>query len=167
MRDVPPQAVELIKNEEGCRLTPYRDVTGALTVGWGHKILPHESWPIPVSQEDVDAQLDDDIGNTAAGLYDVLGATADTLGDNQWAALLDFGYNLGVGAFAGSTLCEFIKAGNLAKAEGEFGRWIYATVNGRRTVVQGLVKRRAAEAKLWAMDLPSAGQPSSSSADQA
>jgi lysozyme len=34
--DISASGIALIKQFEGCRLSAYRDVSGVLTVGWGH-----------------------------------------------------------------------------------------------------------------------------------
>ena len=70
------------------------------------------------------------------------------------AALLDFTYNLGVGALAASTLRRRVNAGDWAGAQREIRRW---TQGGGRTL-RGLVIRRAVEAALLerAAGLPAA-----------
>ena len=72
----------------------------------------------------------------------------------QYAAILDFAYNLGVGAFAASTLCHFIQIGNMAAVPGQFALWTHERVNGVETVEQGLVRRRAAEVDVWNSPAP-------------
>jgi len=65
--------------------------------------------------------------------------------DGQIVALCSFVYNLGAGAYRGSTLRRCVQAGDLAGAAAEFGRWVFAY--GRK--MPGLVRRRAAEAALY------------------
>ena len=61
----------------------------------------------------------------------------------QFDALVTFHYN--TGAIAKATLTKLHRAGQFARAQAEFGKWINA--GGR--VMQGLVKRRADEAELY------------------
>ena len=65
---------------------------------------------------------------------------------DQVAALLDFAYNLGLGALAGSTLRRRVNAGDWPGAQHEIKQW---TQGGGRTL-RGLVIRRAAEAAMLA-----------------
>jgi lysozyme len=64
---------------------------------------------------------------------------------NQFAALVSFAYNCGVGSLEESTLLRYVNAGKFQAAAGEFGRW----VSGGSGPMPGLVRRRAAEAKLF------------------
>lgn len=65
---------------------------------------------------------------------------------NVQAALIDFTFNLGSGRLAASTLRKRINAGDYAGSQVELMRWTKA--NGK--VLNGLVKRRAAECLLLA-----------------
>lgn len=62
------------------------------------------------------------------------------------AALVDFAYNLGIGALAGSTLRRRVNAGDWQGAAQELQRWN----RGGGRVLRGLVIRRAAEAAMLA-----------------
>ncbi|MDR2366135.1 MAG: lysozyme [Zoogloeaceae bacterium] len=68
--------------------------------------------------------------------------------ENQALALADLVFNIGEGAFAKSTLLKKLNAGDYEGAAAEFDRWVYA--NGKK--LPGLVKRRAAERKLFEGD---------------
>lgn len=67
---------------------------------------------------------------------------ASKLNENQTIAVLSFMYNLGRGAFDGSTLRRRIEQGRYAEAANEFAKWNKAG----GVVLPGLVTRRAAEA---------------------
>lgn len=67
---------------------------------------------------------------------------------NQKAALIDFVYNLGAGAFGSSTLLKKLNAGDYKGAADEFPKWVYA--GGR--VLGGLVNRRKIERDLFIKD---------------
>ena len=76
----------------------------------------------------------------------VLAAVAVPLTDNQFAALVSLAFNIGEGAFAGSTLLKVLNAGRYDEVPAQLMKW---TKVGKK-VVQGLVNRRAAECGLWA-----------------
>lgn len=127
--------------------TAYQDSGGVWTIGWGH-VLPgptEETW----DQAQADTQAVADAHTAADGVSTALGDIVDGLTDGQYAALIDFTFNLGVGAFEGSTLCRLVKEGNMVLAPGEFGKWVYGTVDGQKVVLPGLVRRRAAEVAVW------------------
>jgi lysozyme len=64
---------------------------------------------------------------------------------NQFDAMVSLVYNIGAGAFRGSTLLRLHNGRNYAAAEREFARWNRA--GGK--VLAGLTRRRAAEAALY------------------
>lgn len=67
------------------------------------------------------------------------------LTDHQKIALYSFIYNVGQGAFAKSTMLKLINQGQFCAAAAQFPRWNKA--GGK--VLNGLTKRRVAEAGLW------------------
>lgn len=77
------------------------------------------------------------------------------LNQNQFDALVSFSYNVGSGALSRSTLLKHLNAGDYARAASHFHDWKKA--GGR--VLNGLVRRRAAEADLFLADAPPAEMP--------
>lgn len=70
----------------------------------------------------------------------------DALPDKTYGAFLSFTYNLGVGAFCGSTMRKKVNAGDLRGACNELPKWNKATVApGVRIVLPGLTIRRGEE----------------------
>ena len=67
------------------------------------------------------------------------------IAQNQFDALVDFAYNAGLGSFQRSTLLRLVNQGSFAAAAVEFGKWVDA--GGK--VIDGLVRRRAAEAAMF------------------
>ena len=65
---------------------------------------------------------------------------------NQFDALVDFCFNCGRGSLLQSTLLRKVNIGDFAGAAAQFALWDHA--GGE--VVEGLVKRRTAEAELFA-----------------
>lgn len=67
------------------------------------------------------------------------------LNANQFGACVSLAYNIGNGAFGESTLLKKLNKGDVDGAANEFGRWVNA--GGKK--LNGLVRRRAAEAALF------------------
>ena len=63
---------------------------------------------------------------------------------HEWDAYVSLAYNIGTGAFCGSTLVRKLKAGDYEGACAEIKRWVY--FQGR--VLPGLVNRREAEYRM-------------------
>ncbi|KAA0576665.1 glycoside hydrolase family protein [Azospirillum sp. Sh1] len=137
-------AVDLVKHFEGLYPTAYLCPAGVPTIGYGHTAGVKMGQSITAEQ--ADAFLAADL-TEAAGRVDALVKVA--LNDDQRGALSSFVFNLGAGSLGSSTLLKMLNAGDYAGAADQFGRWVYATVNGKPTKLAGLVARRAAEAALF------------------
>ncbi|TDN49170.1 lysozyme [Azoarcus indigens] len=72
---------------------------------------------------------------------DLKRCVAVPLFQHEYDAYVSFAYNVGGGAFCGSTLVRKLNAGDYEGACGELRRWVYS--GGRK--VQGLVNRREQE----------------------
>lgn len=134
-------ASELIKRLEGFSATVYKDVGGKLTIGYGHLVKAGESFGV-ISIDEAEKLLDNDmkIAQKAVDAY-----VRVPLTENQKAALVSFVYNVGVGAFASSTLLSNLNDENYIGAANQFDRWVNA--GGIKSA--GLVNRRAAEKELF------------------
>lgn len=152
-RRVGTDGVALIKRFEGCArlrsdgsVEAYPDPgTGGApwTIGWGATgpgIGPGTVW----TQAECDARLERDLGRYAAEVAVAIGDAPTT--QAQFDALVSFHYN--TGAIARATLTRLHVEGDHAGAAREFARWKHA--GGR--VLNGLVRRRAAEARLYSRD---------------
>lgn len=71
---------------------------------------------------------------------------------NTWvqASILDMLYNMGPDSLKGSTLVKLANAGDLVGACEQMPRWVYGTVNGRKTRLAGLAERRDTTRELCA-----------------
>ncbi len=134
----------LIKQFEGFSATPYRCPAGLPTIGWGHVLKSHEveQWQGGISRDQAEQWLLQDMRSAEAAIRRLI-ATPLTLA--QTDALISFTFNLGAGALQRSTLRRCINRGDHEKATEEFSRWVWA--GGR--ILQGLVRRRAAEAQRY------------------
>lgn len=137
--------VALIKKHEGLRLKPYKDQAGHLTIGWGHRIQPGETFTT-ITTAQAEALLRADMVRIWNAIQ---GGIKRTLTAGQKAAVMCLAFNIGATAFLESTLLKKLNAGDLAGAAAEFPRWNKVTVNGEKIVSAGLVKRRADEQKVF------------------
>lgn len=133
--------LDLIKAFEGCKLKAYQDIVGVWTIGYGHTgadVTPSLVW----TQEQADEELEKDLVRFEKG---VLALIKRTLTPNQFAAVVSFAFNLGLGNLGKSTLLRCIAKGNMSDASCEFVKWNKA--GGK--VVGGLTRRRLAEKALF------------------
>ena len=142
------KGIDLIKEFEGLRLKAYRDPVGVLTIGYGHTGSDVKVGQV-ISQTRAEQLLK---GDTGWAQDAVRRSVKVPLSQGQFDALTSFTYNLGGGALASSTLVKKLNARDYAGAQKEFGRWVHA--GGQ--VLAGLVRRRAAEAKMFGNKAPSA-----------
>lgn len=139
-------ARSLVGELEGFRSTPYKDVAGYSTIGYGSRrpsLLSRYS-KRPMTELEGQVYLNNDLNRRREQIRKTY-AKFDELNPNQQAALMSFHYNVGHNAFANSTLLKRLNAGELAQVPGEFARWKYA--GGR--VSKGLINRRNMEIKEW------------------
>lgn len=131
---------DLITHFEGERLRAYRCPAGVWTIGIGHTgpdVTPGKT----ISREESQALLTVDLAKFEAELRKLAPVTTQ----GQFDALVSFAFNLGEGNLAKSTLLKKHNAGDHGGAAAEFGKWVHA--DGKR--MEGLVRRRAAEARLY------------------
>ncbi len=134
---------------EGFRGHLYNDAAGHCTIGYGHLVhLGNCNGSEPaefkrgLSEQEAEALLRRDAQSAADAVRSVVHAS---LNQNQFDALVSFVYNLGAGAFEGSTLLKDLNAHNFAAVPGQLEEWVHAGSQ----VLPGLVARRKAEARLF------------------
>jgi len=146
---------ELLSQWEGFKLTVYKDAAGLPTIGVGHLLTGAEksSGSITINGESINysggitkdqvlALLAQDLGRFEKAINDNVTVS---LKQNQFDALVAFSFNVGVGAFTGSTLLKKLNDGSYDAVPVELMKWTKA---GGQTV-QGLVNRRQHEIDLW------------------
>lgn len=131
----------LLKEFEGCSLTPYQDAGGLWTIGYGHCTGKSPGAPLTDSQA-ADSLLASDVAEIAKEVTDALKFTVN---DNQFSALVCFTFNLGIANLLESTLLRCINSGHAVDCADEFLRWI--KINGIPN--DGLLRRRQAERALY------------------
>ena len=142
----------LIKQNEGTCLTVKGDNKGP-QIGHGHDLTPAElaSGTVNIGGEQViyrfgitlaqaDALLDTDL---AATYEPAVNRQAPQANQNQFDALVDFTYNLGVGPLA--TMLHH----GFDQAPAHIPAWCYAEIDGVEQKVPALEARRQAEVELF------------------
>ncbi len=141
----------LTKGFEGLSLSAYADQGGVWTIGYGHT-GPGVHAGLIITQEQADAFLESDV---AAAVTAVNRLVTSAINQNQFDALVDFAFNLGIAALSQSTLLRDVNTGNFAAAGPQFLLWDH--VHG--VVVPGLLRRRQAEETLFNTPVPPAALP--------
>lgn len=147
MRHITEKGLALIQRFEGFAAKPYLCPAGYLTVGYGHVVLDGERARFlaePITEEEGQEILARDVQNAEAAVERLIHVP---LSDGQFDALVSFVFNLGAGRLQSSTLRRKINTGLHSEAPAEFRKWVFA--GGKR--LPGLIRRRDAEARLYAM----------------
>ncbi|MBX3630814.1 MAG: lysozyme [Nitrosomonas sp.] len=149
LREVYPPGIKLTKISEGFRSRLYNDAAGFCTIGYGHLIkkascngTEKPEFRSGITEQQGEALLIEDM-NWAK--YSVMKAVSVELTPGQYAALVDFVFNVGSGNFNTSTLLKKVNAQQHSEVPEQLRRWIRA--GGK--VWQGLVTRREHEIDLY------------------
>lgn len=135
--------IDCIKQFEGLRTKAYKPVPSEkyYTIGYGHygaDVKPS----MVISEQRAEELLRQDIAKFQSYVNNLGVCTTYP----QFAALVDFAFNLGETKLQKSTLLKKIKAGaKESEIRYEFSRWVYS--NGKK--LAGLVKRREWEADTY------------------
>lgn len=140
---VSPAGSALIQRWESCRLAAYLDSAGIATIGWGtirypdgRKVRMGET----CTAEEADQYFRHDLTRFELA---VNALTVDTVRQREFDALVSFSYNVGEGAYRGSTLRKKVNANPSDTAiRRQFMKWYFA---GGKPVL-GLWRRRHSEA---------------------
>ena len=137
---------DLIKQFEGCKLKAYKCPAGLDTIGYGNTWNPDGTKVKPgdvITQERANELLDIIVEDFAKKVKPLI---KQNLTDNNFSALVSFAYNTGVTNLKNSTLLKKVNADPKDPSiSAEFMKWVRANDK----VLNGLVKRREAEAKLY------------------
>ncbi len=140
MKTTSESGFAIIKKFEGCRTTAYQCDAGKWTIGYGHTKGVKEG--DTCTQEQAEAWLAED----AQEVETAINSLALCLSQNQFDALVSLGFNIGTSALLGSTLIKKAKIDpDDTTIADEFLRWNKVGT----TVVNGLTRRRQAEADLY------------------
>ena len=147
------EGIKLIKSFEGCVLTAYKCPADIWTIGWGHTKDVYEG--MSITQEEADALFLEDIKiyEDAVNNY----VSKFNFNQNQFDALTSFAYNCGIGSL--NSICSL---NSIAEIAAELPLYCNAYVDGVKTQLAGLVRRRQAELELFSKGInnvtPSSGR---------
>lgn len=155
------ECYNLIKKWEGLhrqrsdgQIQSYEDPVGIWTIGYGS--INHLDLGRPIQPNDIitkaaaERWLALEVDQVAEDIENICQVF---LTQGMFDALVSLVYNIGIGAFADSTLLR--KLNREADYEGaarEFDRWVHGEDNGNRKVLPGLVNRRNDEEALFRRD---------------
>lgn len=148
-KTISQNCLDIIKKWEGFRSNAYIDPVGIPTIGYGTIRYPNGQkvrMGDVISEPEAEALLKlecDEIAET------VDPAVAVTIAQNQFDALVSFCYNVGTGAFLGSTLLKKLNSGDFPGAAEQFLVWNKGTKDGKKIVLDGLTNRRRDEKALF------------------
>lgn len=148
------EGLELLKSFEGLRLTAARLPDGRWTMGHGHTQYAREG--ATITEADAEALLLYDLIPVVAAVNEAV--TID-VSQNQFDALVCFAFNVGIDAFRQSEVLTRVNQERMTEAALAMAIWRAGAFDGRRIVLDALVRRRSAEEALM---LGPAVQPSPS-----
>lgn len=134
----------LIKEFEGLQLKAYKCPAGKWTVGYGH--TSGVTATMCITEAEAERMLRDDL----APVERLLNRMKVNFRQEQFDALCSFIFNVGAANFNASTAKKRILGGQSDQAiVAALKLWNKATVNGKKVVLAGLVKRREAEGRMF------------------
>lgn len=141
--------LDFIARWEGCVLKPYKDIAGLRTIGIGHLIKPGEDFPdgVEISKE---RALEILAGDVKLCEDSIKLRIKVPLNQNQFDALVSFGFNCGTGVYLLSDACKALNEGKYDEVPQRLLAWSKAKINGVLQVNQGLYNRRKSEGELFA-----------------
>lgn len=140
MRRINEAGRNIIKSSETLFLSSYLCPAKVWTIGYGctTDVRPGQT----ITEAEAEERLTSDLADAERCVNNALSID---LTDNQFSALVSFVFNVGCGAFKGSTMFKKLQAGDIPGASKEFSKWN----KGGGRVLPGLVKRRQAEMELF------------------
>lgn len=141
------KGIELIKSFEGFRGKPYKCPAGIPTIGYGATFYP-DGKKVTMNDAPITEEKATELLQSMLISFEkyVDSYCRDDVNQNQFDALVSFAYNLGPANLKSSTLLKKVNTNPSDESiRAEFMKWTRA--GGR--VLQGLVRRRTAEAILY------------------
>jgi GH24 family phage-related lysozyme (muramidase) len=118
----------------------------AYSIGYGHQLLPGESFPNGISQADALTLLQSDMQN----VVDAINNAGQSFTQGQFDALGDFGYSAGIGAM--NKAINIFTTNGASAVPDYFTQYVYWHPDGPGTdpvLSQNLVNRRNVEVQTW------------------
>lgn len=142
--NITDNGINLIKEFEGFKASPYLCPAGKWTIGYGTTSGITKDTPA-ITEEQAEQLLK---YNLRWVEKTIKSSVCVDLTQNEYDALCSFIYNIGGSAFRGSTLLKLLNDENYLDAADEFLKWCHVN----KEVNQGLLRRRKAERDLFLKD---------------
>ena len=160
-RTVSDAGIDLIKSFEGFRAQMYNDPVGHCTIGYGTLLHTGNCDGRPAEQPYAggvdEARATELLRQKVAEFQQVVNDRVSVpLNQNQNDALVSFVYNVGGSAFGSSTMLRVLNESKYDQVPAELRKWTKARKDGQVVELPGLVKRRTAEAELFAKPVATA-----------
>lgn len=141
--------LDFIARWEGCILKPYKDIAGLRTIGIGHLIKPSENFPdgVEITMEKALEILASDVKHCEDSIKSRIKVP---LSQNQFDALVSFGFNCGTGVYVLSDACKVLNQGKYEDVPEKLLAWSKVRINGVMQHNKGLFNRRKSEGELFA-----------------
>ena len=144
---------QLIKKFEGCptdgdMAVSYRCAANVPTIGYGstrYKGKPVKDG-MKISMQDADNLLAEELHEYESHINNMVKVPVS---ENQFSALVAWCFNIGPSAAKGSSAIRLLNEQKYDEVPKSMKLWNKATVNGEKVVLEGLVRRREAEALLY------------------
>jgi lysozyme len=143
---VSDNCLKIIREFEGFRAKPYLCPAKVPTIGYGSTRYA-DGTPVKLTDPPITEAKADEIMRATLGQFEdaVNRYVTVPINQNQFDALVDFAYNAGAQNLRTSTLLKKLNNSDYAGAAAQFDAWVY----GGGEKLPGLVRRRAAERKLF------------------
>lgn len=139
--NISKKGIDLIKSFEECRLIAYKCPANVWTIGYGHTGSEVHAG-LKITQEQADETLEHDLKKFCKGICSLIKVEVT---QNQFDAIVCLTFNIGIGAFGGSTLLRLLNEKKYFEAAQQFDRWVYV---GKKKS-DGLIRRRKIEKDLF------------------
>ena len=138
------EGISLIKKFEGLETKAYRCSANVLTIGYGHTkgVQEGDEW----SEAHAEDVLRADLAEFEGYILDMVNVDIKQC---ELDALVAWCFNIGPANARSSTAIRKLNAGSYEEVPNSMKMWNKATVNGEKVVLEGLVRRREAEALLF------------------
>ena len=134
------EGLSLIKHFEGCELKAYRCAANVLTIGYG--TTKNVTEDMEITQEEAESLLQEEMHEYEGYINDIVKVPLE---QHQFDSMVSWVFNLGSGNLFSSTLLKKLNNSEYDEVPEQIKRWNKA--GGK--VLEGLVKRREAEALLF------------------
>lgn len=141
MQQISQRGIDLLKQLEGCELSTYFCSGGILSVGYG-STGSHVKNGMVITEQEAEDLLKKDLERFEEAVNRLVKVK---ITQGQYDSLVIFSFNIGIGAFANSTLLKLLNRGLHHDAGRELSRW--SKVNGLS--LAGLRNRRRSELTLY------------------